>query len=341
MGGNTSKTKTSSTVVNEMIIESITNNISNCTAQGTQSQSMINDCSHITEKTRLAYATSLACAQATTTGDPKIVALACNGCVMMGNNQVMKATITADCSQVNEVARDIQADLINKMKQKAEEAKTGGIGDDSETESSVDVENKIKLAFTTNNISNSLASLDQVQVMTNTAGVMLGNSQKMVGEVILKSLQENSEVSEAIAAMESVVEQTTKKESTGTLSAVAKVMGDTISSVVDTIGDTVGDLMGGMVIFYIVGVIFALVVMFMFKDTLKCLPPWGLIMCSSGDSSGDKQPQQQQQNLPQQQYRPQQQYLQQRSPIDMGRYARQMPQQGPVFPNNNQPQYRQ
>jgi len=334
MGGNTSKTKTAAKVVNEMIIESITKNISNCTAQGTQSQSMINDCSHITEKTRLAYATSAACAQATATDDLKIVALACNGCVMMGNEQAMKATITADCTQINTVVRDIQADLISKMKQKAEEAKTGGIADDSDTETSTDVENKIRLAFTTENISNSLASLDQVQVMTNTSGVMLGNSQKMVGEVILKSLQENIEVTEAIAAMESATEQYSKKESTGALSAIAKVMGDTISSVVDTLGDAFGDLMGGMVIFYILGVIFVLVVMFLFKDTIKCLPPWGLIMCSSGSGDDDKQqPQQNQQRrsaIDMGRYA-RQMPQQRRSAVDMGRYVRQWPQRGPVF----------
>ena len=39
--------------------------------------------------------------------------------------------------------------------------------------------------------------------------------------------------------MESATEQYSKKDSTGTLSAVAKVMGDTISSVVDTLSEHV------------------------------------------------------------------------------------------------------
>lgn len=233
----------------------INNSISKCVIQSKQSQNMNFECTY-SKQDQIDFKNSTACllTMKAYLNDPTNALLKstsdynCNPCFVSGNSQQMKMTIKGDCQVENDITNNIHDSIKNDIKQKVENKHDdllfglgsifGSSGDKTQTE----VINTLTKAITSSSISEALSESSQIQIMTSRDSQTINNSQKMVGDIVFKSLMKNKQINDAVTAVVNLADQTVKNETTNPLSTAVTA----VSGVIGKIIDLPKDLLGGL-----------------------------------------------------------------------------------------------
>lgn len=245
--------KNNSTIasISSSVVKIINNSMSKCVVESKQSQNMNFTCNYPPE-IMLAFANSPACLLAikVAADNPDNIAFTdmanmnCNKCYASGNTQDMKLTINAECKVINEVVNDIHDTINNSLKQKASIKNDSlfPMFDNSSTSVRTEVANYLTKNITTENISESISSSSQVQMISATNYSVTNNTQTMVGEVIFKSLMNNAQFNKAITEIVNLADQDVTVENTNPISTGIKMIGDVATKVLEFPSKLLGSL---------------------------------------------------------------------------------------------------
>jgi hypothetical protein len=242
--GNTPTKETESTVksVSKAVSNIISKSLSKCMIQSEQSQNMNFSCSY-SAKELLEFENSPSCLLALKIsgehpGNPQYMDVAdstCNKCYYKNNSQDMKLTVDAKCDISASVTDEIHDSIRNDLKQKVDikEDSLGGIfGDNNTTANKTIAETVLIKNITTETISEAITEASQLQVLTASDSVAIGNSQKMVGDVIFSAMMKNEKFNKAIAEVVNIADQSVKMDTTNPFSTLVKTAGDVASKLI-------------------------------------------------------------------------------------------------------------
>lgn len=280
MGAGESKSKTSMEMINESMTEIVNRNIQGCMVKGKMSQIMKSKCDYtptqLVEMTNN-LANSPVCLKLIDAmiENPDLQSSYNNSCTApctnIGNKQDMVATFKMDCLMDTKVSNGIKESIENALNQTSENDTSGiaGLLSDVDNETSVKIKNKIKNAFTNENISESLAEMEMLQIMDMSGTTNIGNEQKMGAEMIVTSMMSNQAINEAVTELANVGDQSSKNKNTGPIAKLAEEVGKVLSDAVDTVGDVAeaGIKMASMFV-YIIPVLAIIFVFFVLKGGL-------------------------------------------------------------------------